>query len=77
MENGLQWTVSHDRYNVPFKSFQHALSYADQIASKAHGVKLINMEKATIQIEQLVAVAWGDEPPGEVSAAVRYRRAVD
>ncbi len=77
MDNGLQWNVKHDRYVVPFKSFQRALTYADQIASQIQGVKLIDMEKATIRIEQLPKVAWAEEQPGDRPAATRYRRNLD
>jgi hypothetical protein len=75
MTNTTQWTVLHDRTEVSFESFQRAVSYADRVASRGRGIKLINLETLTIDIQPTKSVHWGGAFDDELSAVSRDRRA--
>ncbi|HEY9685098.1 MAG TPA: hypothetical protein V6C86_26215 [Oculatellaceae cyanobacterium] len=75
MTNTPHWTVLHNSTQASFESFQRAISYADRLASGGKGVKLINLETLTIDVQPTKAVHWGGAFDEQLSATARDIRA--
>lgn len=68
------WTVKHQGSEVPFVSFESALSYANGLAHRGKWVKVIDPVKNTIRLESAAPVYWAESMIEEISGHERRRR---